>query len=385
MASFVSLAEKGFFNGTPCHRLVTAGIYVLQCGDPTGTGTGGPGYSFGPVENAPSDNVYPAGTIAMARQGGNGDSQGSQFFLVYKDSTIPSDPAGGYTVFGRITSGLDVVERVAEAGVSGGAGDGTPTTPISIEQVTVHVSDQTTPTPAVGEEPGDAVTEPTSTSGRTEVAEVAEALHEAAAQDSAESAEQAAQEGAEPAAVDSTEHAAATEPAATEPAATEPAATEPAAAEPEADAPAEAAPAAAAEQPAEGGEQPADGGEQPAEGGAPADAAATPAAPAAPKPGAGAGPGGRPRPAPKPRRAPRPHAPTTRPAVRPPSDPTPWGRMDDQGVVWLRTARGRAPGRHGRRRHGGGGARALRPRVRRARGPGGHRRAAAHVRRGRSR
>lgn len=189
------------------------------------------------------------------------------------------------------------------------------------------MSDQTTPTPAVGEEPGDAVTEPTSTSGRTEVAEVAEALHEAAAQDSAESAEQAAQEGAEPAAVDSTEHAAATEPAATEPAA----------AEPEADAPAEAAPAAAAEQPAEGGEQPADGGEQPAEGGAPADAAATPAAP---KPGAGAGPGGRPRPAPKPRRAPRPHAPTTRPAVRPPSDPTPWGRMDDQGVVWLRTAEG---------------------------------------------
>nr|WP_255480028.1 peptidylprolyl isomerase [Quadrisphaera sp. RL12-1S] len=138
VASFVSLAEKGFFNGTPCHRLVTAGIYVLQCGDPTGTGTGGPGYSFGPVENAPSDNVYPAGTIAMARQGGNGDSQGSQFFLVYKDSTIPSDSAGGYTVFGRITSGLDVVERVAEAGVSGGAGDGTPTTPISIEQVTVQ-------------------------------------------------------------------------------------------------------------------------------------------------------------------------------------------------------------------------------------------------------
>ncbi|TXR57364.1 peptidylprolyl isomerase [Quadrisphaera setariae] len=141
VASFVTLAEKGFFNGTPCHRLVTAGIYVLQCGDPTGTGTGGPGYTFGPVENAPSDNVYPAGTIAMARQGGNGDSQGSQFFLVYKDSTIPSDSAGGYTVFGRITSGLDVVERVAEAGaggVSSGSTDGKPTTPISIEQVTVQ-------------------------------------------------------------------------------------------------------------------------------------------------------------------------------------------------------------------------------------------------------
>ncbi|TNM64472.1 peptidylprolyl isomerase [Streptomyces sp. NP160] len=138
VASFVSLAQEGFFNGTPCHRLVTSGIYVLQCGDPTGTGTGGPGYTFGPVENAPSDNVYPAGTIAMARQGGDGDSQGSQFFLVYQDSTIPSDSAGGYTVFGRITSGLDVVERVAEAGVGGGSTDGNPTTPISIEQVTVQ-------------------------------------------------------------------------------------------------------------------------------------------------------------------------------------------------------------------------------------------------------
>ena len=137
VASFVALAQEGFFDGTPCHRLTTEGIYVLQCGDPTGTGTGGPGYSFGPVENAPSDDVYPAGTIAMARQGGNGDSQGSQFFLVYRDSTIPSDAAGGYTVFGSITSGLDVVQRVADAGASGGS-DGAPTTPIDIEQVTVQ-------------------------------------------------------------------------------------------------------------------------------------------------------------------------------------------------------------------------------------------------------
>ena len=137
VASFVALAQEGFFNGTPCHRLTTEGIYVLQCGDPTGTGTGGPGYTFGPVENAPADDVYPAGTIAMARQGGDGDSQGSQFFLVYRDSTIPSDAAGGYTVFGSITSGLDVVQRVADAGASGGS-DGAPTTPIDIEQVTVQ-------------------------------------------------------------------------------------------------------------------------------------------------------------------------------------------------------------------------------------------------------
>lgn len=135
VASFVSLAESGYFDGTSCHRLTTSGIYVLQCGDPTGTGTGGPGYSFGPVENPPSDDVYPAGTVAMARQGGNAESMGSQFFLVYEDSTIPSDAAGGYTVFGTITSGLDVVQAVADAGTQDGSGDGSPATPVTIEGV----------------------------------------------------------------------------------------------------------------------------------------------------------------------------------------------------------------------------------------------------------
>jgi peptidyl-prolyl cis-trans isomerase B (cyclophilin B) len=71
----------------------------------------------------------------MARQGGDGESMGSQFFLVYEDSTIPSDTAGGYTVFGRITSGLDVVQAIADAGVSGGASDGAPLTPVTIEGV----------------------------------------------------------------------------------------------------------------------------------------------------------------------------------------------------------------------------------------------------------
>ncbi|MBD8077903.1 peptidylprolyl isomerase [Cellulosimicrobium arenosum] len=135
VASFVSLAEAGYFDGTSCHRLTTSGIYVLQCGDPTGTGTGGPGYSFGPIENAPSDDVYPAGTVAMARQGGNAESMGSQFFLVYEDSTIPSDAAGGYTVLGTITSGLDTVQAVADAGTTDGAGDGSPATPVTIEGV----------------------------------------------------------------------------------------------------------------------------------------------------------------------------------------------------------------------------------------------------------
>ena len=80
---------------------------MLQCGDPNGDGTGGPGYTFGPIENVPKDGVYPAGTIAMANAG-QPDSQGSQFFIVYKDTTLPR---GGYTVFGQVTSGLDRAHR----------------------------------------------------------------------------------------------------------------------------------------------------------------------------------------------------------------------------------------------------------------------------------
>ena len=136
VASFVTLAQEGFFDGTDCHRLKTEGIYVLQCGDPTGTGTGGPGYSFGPIENAPADDVYPAGTVAMARTSGDAESMGSQFFLVYEDSQIPADAAGGYTVMGRITSGMDVLEGVADAGVV--EGTETPATQVTIEGVEVQ-------------------------------------------------------------------------------------------------------------------------------------------------------------------------------------------------------------------------------------------------------
>ncbi|PUB25425.1 peptidyl-prolyl cis-trans isomerase B (cyclophilin B) [Promicromonospora sp. AC04] len=135
VASFVTLAQGGYFDGTGCHRLTTQGIFVLQCGDPTFTGSGSPGYYFGPVENAPEDDVYPAGTVAMARRGDDPESMGSQFFLVYEESTIPSDSAGGYTVFGTITSGLDFVQAVADAGVEGGASDGAPATPVTIEGV----------------------------------------------------------------------------------------------------------------------------------------------------------------------------------------------------------------------------------------------------------
>lgn len=135
VASFVALAGDGFFDNTECHRLVTQGIYVLQCGDPLGTGAGGPSYRFGPVENAPTDNVYPAGTLAMARQGNNGESMGSQFFIVYDESTIPSDSAGGYTVFGKVTEGLDIVENVAASGTITGDADGRPAISVIITEV----------------------------------------------------------------------------------------------------------------------------------------------------------------------------------------------------------------------------------------------------------
>lgn len=138
VANFISLAKKGFYNGVSCHRLTTQGIYVLQCGDPKGDGTGGPGYSWGPIENAPADNVYKTGVLAMARQGGNGSSMGSQFFIVYKDSTIPSDSAGGYTVFGKIANGMSVIDGIAAAGTADGSGDGKPKTATTLGAISVQ-------------------------------------------------------------------------------------------------------------------------------------------------------------------------------------------------------------------------------------------------------
>lgn len=138
VASTVYLVNNGFYEGISCHRLTTEGIYVLQCGDPNGDGSGGPGYSYGPVENAPADDFYPAGTIAMARQGGNASSMGSQFFIVYEDSTIPSDQAGGYTVIGRITSGLpELISTVTSQGTENGGTDGRPKVPVTITSIAV--------------------------------------------------------------------------------------------------------------------------------------------------------------------------------------------------------------------------------------------------------
>lgn len=139
VANFISLSREGFFDGTSCHRLTTDGIFVLQCGDPEGTGQGGPDYRFGPIENAPENDVYEAGTIAMARVSNDGESMGSQFFIVYDDSSIPSDTAGGYTVFGTVTSGLDqLVSEVVSQGVVDGATDGRPVAPAVISKVTIR-------------------------------------------------------------------------------------------------------------------------------------------------------------------------------------------------------------------------------------------------------
>jgi peptidyl-prolyl cis-trans isomerase B (cyclophilin B) len=134
--SFAFLAGKKYFDGTSCHRLVTEGILVLQCGDPTGTGTGGPGYQFG-TENLPAGTAdpYPAGTLAMARTN-DPNTNGSQFFIVYGSSQLRPD----YTVFGKVTKGLDAIQNAAKAGHDGSldasAGGGRPKTEVTLKSVT---------------------------------------------------------------------------------------------------------------------------------------------------------------------------------------------------------------------------------------------------------
>jgi len=145
---FHHLAEAGYFNNTQCHRLLTSGIYVLQCGDPYATastkltcsstskiGTGIPGYEFA------SENLtgakYPAGTVAMANEG-SADTNGSQFFIVYKDSS--SGLGTSYTPFATVSSGLDIVQNVAKGGTSctyPQAGGGVPKEKVIIDSVTI--------------------------------------------------------------------------------------------------------------------------------------------------------------------------------------------------------------------------------------------------------
>ncbi len=131
-ASMAFLAESGYFDNTGCHRLTTAGIFVVQCGDPLGTGTGGPGYQF-VDENLPAEvsNNYPAGTVAMANAGPG--TNGSQFFIVYEDTTLPS----AYTIWGSVIEGMDMIEAVAANGTTSGATDGPLSQPLQIKSVQV--------------------------------------------------------------------------------------------------------------------------------------------------------------------------------------------------------------------------------------------------------
>ncbi|MCV7102391.1 peptidylprolyl isomerase [Mycobacterium palustre] len=139
--SFASLAGQKFFDGTKCHRLTTSDtLGVLQCGDPKGDGTGGPGYKFAneyPTDQYPPNDpkaqqpvLYPRGTLAMANAGPG--TNGSQFFLVYKDSQLPPQ----YTVFGTIQAdGLATLDKIAKAGVAGGGEDGAPATEVTIKSL----------------------------------------------------------------------------------------------------------------------------------------------------------------------------------------------------------------------------------------------------------
>lgn len=129
-----ALALAGYFDQSLCHRLTTSGLYVLQCGDPTASGSGGPAFTYG-NENLPAagtDN-YPAGVVAMANTG-QPNSNGSQFFLVYQDSTL----APSYTRWGTIIKGLNIVQAIAAQGVAGGGTDGSPAEKIAILSVSVR-------------------------------------------------------------------------------------------------------------------------------------------------------------------------------------------------------------------------------------------------------
>jgi peptidyl-prolyl cis-trans isomerase B (cyclophilin B) len=130
VGSFAHLAAAKYFDGTTCHRLTSGELSVLQCGDPSGTGSGGPGYTF--ADENLTGATYPAGTLAMANSGPN--TNGSQFFLVYKDSqTLPPS----YTPFGKVTAGMDVLQAIAAKGVSGGGSDGAPAESVTVNSIRV--------------------------------------------------------------------------------------------------------------------------------------------------------------------------------------------------------------------------------------------------------
>jgi len=142
-AGWIQDVQTGYYDGKTCHRLATSdGFAFLQCGSADGTGASDPSFSYGPVENAPADNVYPAGTLAMARQSDNAYSNGHQFFIVTDATTLSSDSAGGYTIVGKVTSGLEnLIQDVTSQGIGTPGSDGvtgTPKVPTTITRVTLQ-------------------------------------------------------------------------------------------------------------------------------------------------------------------------------------------------------------------------------------------------------
>ncbi|MCL2516251.1 MAG: peptidylprolyl isomerase [Microbacteriaceae bacterium] len=143
-SAVIGLVQKGWYTGMVCHRLTTSATFkVLQCGGAKTVAagpTGGPGFSYGPIENAPATTagttnsqtpqgtaLYKKGVIAMARQTGDAYSNGSQFFIVYGDTTIPNDAAGGYTVVGQVATGLDkLISSITAKGTTDGSADAAP-------------------------------------------------------------------------------------------------------------------------------------------------------------------------------------------------------------------------------------------------------------------
>lgn len=140
VASFVTSVQDGYYPGKTCHRMVlTDSARLLQCGSLDGTGATDPSYSFGPLENTPVDGIYPTGTIAMARAGGDAYSSSRQFFIIFSDTQLPDDAAGGYTVVGQVTDGLDeLIAQVADGGITGDAADGAPVVPTTITGLTIQ-------------------------------------------------------------------------------------------------------------------------------------------------------------------------------------------------------------------------------------------------------
>lgn len=134
VGAITTLAKQGYYDNTVCHRLTTQGIFVLQCGDPTGTGTGGPGFSFADEYPVGTKNtgLYKAGTIAMANSGPN--TNGSQFFLNYEDSPLPPN----YTLFGTMDeASVKVLRDIAAKGTATGAPDGAPKNEVRIQKAKV--------------------------------------------------------------------------------------------------------------------------------------------------------------------------------------------------------------------------------------------------------